>query len=178
MPSREASRQSKNCSTGTLPNGGKDVGVFHESMNLKITNRVANSANSDQFFLYVSIVRLVLLLTLCILEYSSSMLDEPTCHFRGAGSISSLSILFRWKTCGTPHYMASDLGLQCLAMTLLLVSRLEWLCSPYYVCVYSNSRNDVPRVTQRYGTIATHTWRRASALNHIHPTTIITPNLY
>ena len=32
------------------------------------------------------------------------------------------------------------------------------------VCVYSNSRNDVPRVTQRYGTIAAHTRRRASVL--------------
>ena len=31
-------------------------------------------------------------------------------------------------------------------------------------CVYSNSRIDVPRVSQRYGTIATHTRRRASVL--------------
>ena len=30
------------------------------------------------------------------------------------------------------------------------------------VCVYSNSRNDVPRVAQRYGIIAAHTRRRAS----------------
>ena len=30
------------------------------------------------------------------------------------------------------------------------------------VCVYPNSRNDVPRVAQRYGTIAAHTRRRAS----------------
>ena len=30
------------------------------------------------------------------------------------------------------------------------------------VCVYSNSRNDVPRVSQRYETIAAHTRRRAS----------------
>ena len=33
------------------------------------------------------------------------------------------------------------------------------------VCVYSNSRNDVPRVAQRYGTIAAHTRRRASVLD-------------
>ena len=33
-----------------------------------------------------------------------------------------------------------------------------------HVCVYSNSRNDVPRVAQRYGTIAAHTRRRASVL--------------
>ena len=32
------------------------------------------------------------------------------------------------------------------------------------VCVYSNSRNDVPRVAHRYGTIAAHTRRRASVL--------------
>ena len=32
------------------------------------------------------------------------------------------------------------------------------------VCVYSNSRNDVPRVAQRYGTIAAHTQCRASVL--------------
>ena len=32
------------------------------------------------------------------------------------------------------------------------------------VCVYSNSRNDVPRVAQRYGTISAHTRRRASVL--------------
>ena len=32
------------------------------------------------------------------------------------------------------------------------------------VCVYSNSRNDVPRVAQRYGTIAAHIRRRASVL--------------
>ena len=31
-------------------------------------------------------------------------------------------------------------------------------------CVYSNSRNDVPRVAQRYETIAAHTRRRASVL--------------
>ena len=31
-------------------------------------------------------------------------------------------------------------------------------------CVYSNSRNDVPRVAQRYGTIAAHTQCRASIL--------------
>ena len=32
------------------------------------------------------------------------------------------------------------------------------------VCMYSNSRNDVPRVAQRYGTIAAHTRRRAPVL--------------
>ena len=33
---------------------------------------------------------------------------------------------------------------------------------PRHVCVYSNSHNDIPRVAQRYGTIAAHTRRRAS----------------
>ena len=32
------------------------------------------------------------------------------------------------------------------------------------ICVYSNSCNDVPRVAQRYGTIAAHTRHRASVL--------------
>ena len=32
------------------------------------------------------------------------------------------------------------------------------------VCVYSNSRNDVPRVAQRFGTIASHTWRHVPVL--------------
>ena len=35
---------------------------------------------------------------------------------------------------------------------------------PFYVCVYSNSRNDVPRVAQRYITIAAHTRHRACVL--------------
>ena len=33
-----------------------------------------------------------------------------------------------------------------------------------HACVCSNSRNDVPRVAQRYGTIAAHTRRHASVL--------------
>ena len=42
----------------------------------------------------------------------------------------------------------------------------EILCVSVYlcVCVYSSSRKDVPRVAQRYGTIAAHTRRRASVL--------------
>ena len=35
---------------------------------------------------------------------------------------------------------------------------------PGCVCVYSNSRNDVPQVAQLYGTIATHTQCRVSVL--------------
>ena len=42
----------------------------------------------------------------------------------------------------------------------LLLGAFPALC----VCVYSNSRIDVPRVAQWYGTIAAHTRRRASVL--------------
>ena len=43
-----------------------------------------------------------------------------------------------------------------------IFSLIKSLC--VCVCVYSNSRNDVPRVAQRYGTIAAHTRRLASVL--------------
>ena len=42
--------------------------------------------------------------------------------------------------------------------------RLTFAKNQQCVCVYSNSRNDVPRVAQRYGTIAAHIRRRASVL--------------
>ena len=42
------------------------------------------------------------------------------------------------------------------------MTELQAMC--VCVCVYSNSRNHVPRVAQRYGTIAAHTPRRASVL--------------
>ena len=38
------------------------------------------------------------------------------------------------------------------------------MCVCVCVCVYSNSRNDVPRVAQRYGTIAAHPRRSGSVL--------------
>ena len=38
------------------------------------------------------------------------------------------------------------------------------VCVCLCVCVCSDSRNDVPRVAQRYGTIAAHTRRRSSVL--------------
>ena len=40
--------------------------------------------------------------------------------------------------------------------------------TPFYVCVYSNSRNDVPRVAQGYGTIAAHTRRRVFVVFCVH----------
>ena len=59
------------------------------------------------------------------------MLDEIMCHFRGVGSILSLKFYFLWKILlennvdpdQAPHYVASNLDLQCLPMTLLLVCR-------------------------------------------------------
>ena len=59
------------------------------------------------------------------------MSEESICYFRGVGSILSFFILFEWKILiantvdpdQTPHNVASDLGLHCLPLTLLLVSR-------------------------------------------------------
>ena len=63
------------------------------------------------------------------------MLDESICHFRGVWSILSLLlVLFSRKILlanravsdqidQMPHYVASDLGLHCLPMTLLRASR-------------------------------------------------------
>ena len=41
---------------------------------------------------------------------------------------------------------------------------IRTFCYNKCVCVYSNSRNDVPRVAQQYGTNAAHTRRRESVL--------------
>ena len=54
------------------------------------------------------------------------MLDESLCLFRGIMSILSLLFYFWWKILlannvdpdQTPHYVASDLGLHCLPVTL------------------------------------------------------------
>ena len=53
------------------------------------------------------------------------MFDESICHLKGVGFILSF-ILFLWKILlannvdpdQMPHYVASDLGLHCLPMTL------------------------------------------------------------
>ena len=55
------------------------------------------------------------------------MFNESICHFGGVRSILSLLFNFRWKILlantgdpdQMPHYVASDLGLHCLPMTLL-----------------------------------------------------------
>ena len=64
------------------------------------------------------------------------MLDKSICHFRGVRSILSLLFLiFLWKILlannvdpdQMQHYVASDLGLHCLSMILLCVTRSEWI---------------------------------------------------
>ena len=63
------------------------------------------------------------------------MSDESICHFRGVWSILSLLFYFLWKILlantvdpdQMPDYVASDLGLHCLFMTLLRASRSEWV---------------------------------------------------
>ena len=57
----------------------------------------------------------------------------------------------------------TQIGDVTLPIETLLLRSTSVLANPC-VCVYSNSRNDVPRVAQRYGTIAAHTRRRASVL--------------
>ena len=57
------------------------------------------------------------------------ILEETICHFRGIRSIVLLLFYFLWKILlansvdpdQMPHYVASDLGLHCLPMTLLQV---------------------------------------------------------
>ena len=52
----------------------------------------------------------------------------------------------------------------CSSIMIFTVNSLL-LCGPHNeICVKSNSRNDVPRVAQRYGTMAAYTRRRASVL--------------
>ena len=59
------------------------------------------------------------------------MLDESIRHFRGVGSTLSILFYFCWKILlannvdsdQTPHYVAFDLSLLCLPMSLLRVSK-------------------------------------------------------
>ena len=61
------------------------------------------------------------------------MLDESICHFRGVGSIWPFLFYFDRKILFAtivdpdqmPRYVASEQDLQCLAVTLLRVSRKE-----------------------------------------------------
>ena len=63
-------------------------------------------------------------------------LDESICHFRGVGSFCRFYSIFMENPISKnvdpnqmPHYVASDLGLHCLPMTLSQVSRSEWVNS-------------------------------------------------
>ena len=70
------------------------------------------------------------------MDSSTVMLDEFICHFRGVGSISSLLFYFFMETVDPdqmPHYVASDLGLHCLPMARLRVSRQEWVIHNSYL---------------------------------------------
>ena len=59
--------------------------------------------------------------------FHNYMLDKSICHFRGVRSILSLLFYFWWKMLlannadsdQMQHYVASDMGLHCLIMTLL-----------------------------------------------------------
>ena len=60
------------------------------------------------------------------------MLEESTCHFRDVGSILLLLVFSVWlkillaNNVGPdqmPHDVASDLGLHCLPVTILRISR-------------------------------------------------------
>ena len=53
---------------------------------------------------------------------------------------------------------------RCKVYRVIILGALLCVGKINRVCVYSNSRNDVPRLAQRYGTIAAHTRRRASVL--------------
>ena len=63
------------------------------------------------------------------------MLDEPINYFRVVGSILLSLFYFRWKILiannvdldQMQHYVASDLGLNRLLMTLSRVSGHEWV---------------------------------------------------
>ena len=65
--------------------------------------------------------------------------------------------------CCLPFCVSSLTQCQILNSKLFFwVAFLACLWLAEITCVYSNSRNDVPRVAQRYGTIAAHTRRCAS----------------
>ena len=73
-------------------------------------------------------------------QYHSYMFDESICHFRDVESILLLLFYFWWKIMlannvgpdQTPH-VASDLGLHCLPMTFLRVSRYKWDNQVYFI---------------------------------------------
>ena len=86
------------------------------------------------------------------------LINEPTHHTESFSSI--IDLLF---SSNINSIVLSGVG------EPILDQNIRYHCPVYCVlsfdvCVYSNSRNDVLRVAQRYGTIAAHTRRRASLL--------------
>ena len=78
---------------------------------------------------------------------------------------------FPWEICTTNHFTRSrEIVFIAHHLPYSHKEEVQWTTTSNHdlstvcVCVYSDSRNDVPRVAQRYGTIAAHTRRRASVL--------------
>ena len=83
------------------------------------------------------------------------LLEEQILFFKSWSLREAKLVMFHpWQLCP-------------FTLTLLHSERPKFNCIqfwPFWVCVYSDSRNDVPRVAQRYRIIAAHTLRRASVL--------------
>ena len=82
----------------------------------------------------------------CVCVYSNSRNDVPRVA-QQYGTIAAHT-----RRCASVHWLTGGVD------TMRARDRMTLVC----VCVYSNSRNDVPRVAQQYGTIAAHTRRCAS----------------
>ena len=81
--------------------------------------------------------------------------DKALVHRRHASMRMNILLLCPYSHNNVPHEPQRNASMAAVRPSI----RMN-IC----VCVYSNSRNDVPRVAQRYGTIAAHTRRRASVL--------------
>ena len=77
---------------------------------------------------------------------------------------SAITNVFLFSGC-INSFMQQSSGTVLISKEILHVTYvMTYWAIKQITCVYSNSRNDVPRVAQRYGTIAAHTRRRASVL--------------
>ena len=100
-------------------------------------DRMANSVDPDQTALKGAVwsgsalFAHIYLSQYMYLEFLPYMLDETICHFKGVRTILLLLFYFWWKILlannvdpdQMPRYVASDLVLQCLAMTFSQVSK-------------------------------------------------------
>ena len=110
----------------------------HWSSTVFYLKQLPNKAAHDGHFIWIYVFRPLLFNPVYTSGFFNCyILDEPICHFRGAGSSLSLYFFFffLWKILlsnnvnpyQTPHNVASDLSLHCLPMTLLRVSMWEWV---------------------------------------------------